>query len=596
MALQIRRGTDAERLNTVFATGELIYSSDTKKVYVGDGATLGGIGLTGVERLADIGDVAVGDYPQTAVALVSCTVGGILTVTTQTEHGLTAGQTARVQVDGNTLVNGVYEVTGTPDPFVAIFDGPFVTVSETSDSGFIQRAGVDLADNSILVYSSASDQWVGGSLNLDSLSDVDLSGGTLQDNDRLAYDIATSTWKVVSGDLASLNGVVVTSSVVNDILVHDGVNFVNVQHTVGQISDTDLRTLVDQDGLEYDAASSTWRPRPLIKAEVAGVKSDFFLGNEQDGLDTPVSTAKMYVTYPNTSTARWGTKSAYFEGRSKLVWANSLVLGTQNWTLQFWIKTSDKSYGSIAPSREIISAIGTAQSITDNFRLTRRMIYANYVPVDEPPQAAGAVTLWTDPDNANYYVIGSGTAVIDDNEWHLITLQREGPNTFAIFVDGVLQRRRTLTGAAISFANFGGWNIGGRYTDDGSVNSRNYIGYIDEMQLYVGTALYDGLDEFTVPWWPSRGRTGYVGDSISRLGDVDTQSVTPTTGSFLSWDGSNWVPGNAFGGRGDAGDFDTGFPDTGFAFGVYGAGDFDTGSNDAPWEELDVVVDAGDFD
>lgn len=597
MALQIRRGTDAERLQQIFAIAELVFTVDTQKLYVGDGTTPGGVGLSGIDKLADIGDVNVGDYTQTAVSLVSCTVSGVLTVTTLDAHNLSAGQYAKVQLDGNTFLNGTYEVTGTPDIYTVIFDGPLATVNETSDSGFVQRSGTNVPDQAILVYDSATDKWTGGSLDLNSLLDVDTSGGVLEDNDRLAYDVATSQWLVVSGDLASLTDVAITSATVNDILVHDGTNFVNVQHTVGQISDTDLRELQDQYGLEYDAGSNTWRPRPLIKAKVPGIKADLYLGNESNGLDTPVSTAKMYVAYPNTGAARWGSASAYFEGRSKLVWANSIELGTQNFTLQFWLKTNDQAYSGVAPSKQIISAIDTNEEYLNNFILTRRMIYGNYVPGDEPPQAAGAVTLWTRPDSGSNYIIGSGVAVIDDNQWHLVTIQRESTHVFAIFVDGVLQRRRTLVGEPIFFKNLGGWNIGARYFNDGSVNNANFKGYLDDVQLYVGSALYSGLDEFTVPWWPALGQTGYVGDSISRLGDVDTTSIAPSEGSTLVWDGYNWVPGSGSKiGRGDGGDFDTGYPSVGFVFGVHGAGDFDAGSTDAPWEELNIVVDAGDFD
>lgn len=43
MALRLRRGTDAERLTIVPLQGELIFVTDTKKIYVGDGATLGGV-------------------------------------------------------------------------------------------------------------------------------------------------------------------------------------------------------------------------------------------------------------------------------------------------------------------------------------------------------------------------------------------------------------------------------------------------------------------------------------------------------------------------------------------------------------------------
>lgn len=42
MALRIRRGTDAERLTITPDAGELIYTTDTKALYVGDGALVGG--------------------------------------------------------------------------------------------------------------------------------------------------------------------------------------------------------------------------------------------------------------------------------------------------------------------------------------------------------------------------------------------------------------------------------------------------------------------------------------------------------------------------------------------------------------------------
>ena len=45
MALQIRRGTDTERQGVVFALGELVYTTNTQKLYVGDGQTQGGIDI-----------------------------------------------------------------------------------------------------------------------------------------------------------------------------------------------------------------------------------------------------------------------------------------------------------------------------------------------------------------------------------------------------------------------------------------------------------------------------------------------------------------------------------------------------------------------
>jgi len=42
MAIRIRRGLDADRSSVVFEEGEIVYTTDTKKFYIGDGVTSGG--------------------------------------------------------------------------------------------------------------------------------------------------------------------------------------------------------------------------------------------------------------------------------------------------------------------------------------------------------------------------------------------------------------------------------------------------------------------------------------------------------------------------------------------------------------------------
>lgn len=61
MALRLRRGTDAERLiMEPPAAGELIYTTDTKAVWVGDGATVGGLPVSGAAiNLDDLGNVII---------------------------------------------------------------------------------------------------------------------------------------------------------------------------------------------------------------------------------------------------------------------------------------------------------------------------------------------------------------------------------------------------------------------------------------------------------------------------------------------------------------------------------------------------------
>ena len=65
MALQIRRGTDSERQLIIPLQGELIFTTDTKKLYIGDGTTLGGVAVDtagtggGASILNDLTDVTI---------------------------------------------------------------------------------------------------------------------------------------------------------------------------------------------------------------------------------------------------------------------------------------------------------------------------------------------------------------------------------------------------------------------------------------------------------------------------------------------------------------------------------------------------------
>ena len=59
MALQIRRGIESERTGVVFAEGELVYITDTDKLYIGDNTTAGGIEI-GPKTLSELGAASLG--------------------------------------------------------------------------------------------------------------------------------------------------------------------------------------------------------------------------------------------------------------------------------------------------------------------------------------------------------------------------------------------------------------------------------------------------------------------------------------------------------------------------------------------------------
>jgi hypothetical protein len=70
MALRLRRGTDAERQLITPAEGELIYTTDTKSLYIGDGTTAGGIIVSGEIGLGDLAEVDLSTPPTVGQALV----------------------------------------------------------------------------------------------------------------------------------------------------------------------------------------------------------------------------------------------------------------------------------------------------------------------------------------------------------------------------------------------------------------------------------------------------------------------------------------------------------------------------------------------
>ena len=69
MSLRIRRGTDSQRQGITPLEGELLYATDTKKLYVGDGSTGGGIVVdssAGTSTLNDLANVSAGSPCTTA--------------------------------------------------------------------------------------------------------------------------------------------------------------------------------------------------------------------------------------------------------------------------------------------------------------------------------------------------------------------------------------------------------------------------------------------------------------------------------------------------------------------------------------------------
>ena len=138
MAFQLRRGTNAQRSSITPLQGELLYTTDTKNLYVGDGTTAGG-------------------------TIVSGGGGGGATYAISAET-VTGGANLRLTGSDSTTDN------------VKLAEGANVTITRT--------------DINTITISSAG---TGGAANLNDLGDVVITG-TPTNGDVLTWDNGISTW------------------------------------------------------------------------------------------------------------------------------------------------------------------------------------------------------------------------------------------------------------------------------------------------------------------------------------------------------------------------------------------------------------------
>ena len=112
MALQIRRGTEAQRAVLTGVAGELLYTTDTKKLYVGDGVTAGGTeaGITEIPNL-DASKITTGELANARVADLPAskiTTGELANarVADLPASKITSGTIASARID-NTSLNAI---------------------------------------------------------------------------------------------------------------------------------------------------------------------------------------------------------------------------------------------------------------------------------------------------------------------------------------------------------------------------------------------------------------------------------------------------------------------------------------------------------
>lgn len=272
MALQIRRGTNAERLTITPLQGELIYTTDTKTVYIGDGITLGGIPVTTDVDSENIQDIVAPMFvggSHTGISFTYNDGNGTIDAAVTGGGGGGSGSVTSVSVtSANGFTGSVLNSTTTP----AITIGTSVTglLKGNGESIAVATSGTDYQAPISLTTSGSSGaatfvgnvlnipQYAGGgSSTLDSLSDVTITGTPAVDQ-IIKYN--GTQWVNGSVSIDSLGDVILNGTPsANQVLKYDGVNWVNGTFALDSLSDVDIvGTPATGEYLQYDALAGTW--------------------------------------------------------------------------------------------------------------------------------------------------------------------------------------------------------------------------------------------------------------------------------------------------------------------------------------------------
>ena len=132
MALQLRRGLDAARTAITPAEGEILYATDTKKVWVGDGTTAGGITVGGLTA-SGVTAATYGD--STTVPVFAVDTYGRITSVTNTGISFPSAGFNQLTVGGTTLYASSYSGA------FSLVAGSNVTLSNSGSAITINSTG-----------------------------------------------------------------------------------------------------------------------------------------------------------------------------------------------------------------------------------------------------------------------------------------------------------------------------------------------------------------------------------------------------------------------------------------------------------------------
>lgn len=175
MPLQFRRGTAAERAASTDtpAAGEPWYTTDNNRLYVGDGATVGGVEVgvsANIEQLNNVFTIT-----EATATITNYTVQtNVATVTTSDVHQYYVGLIVDISDSATAILNGTHTITAVPNTTSFSFDLTTANVASTATNGFIVP---QVPTNDILAWDQADGRWE--NIDIDTLLDPVIAATTI---------------------------------------------------------------------------------------------------------------------------------------------------------------------------------------------------------------------------------------------------------------------------------------------------------------------------------------------------------------------------------------------------------------------------------
>ena len=274
MALQIRRGTEAERLTITPLPGEVLFTTDLKQLFVGDGTTVGGVSIS--EQAQDaIASLVSGShtgiyftYNDAGNALTATVTGGLDSLDSLTDvaiSGLANDQILKY-APGVGWINGTIGIDVLND--VNIVNPETESVLKYNGTDWVNgRVNLDsLSDvavatpalNEVVTYNGTN--WVNGNIPFSSLTGVSVTGATngqvLKFNGTLWV---AATDEVGAGGvgttLDSLTDVIISGPAINQTLRFDGTNWINQEADLNSLPDVVITIPIADQTLRFNGTS-----------------------------------------------------------------------------------------------------------------------------------------------------------------------------------------------------------------------------------------------------------------------------------------------------------------------------------------------------